>query len=190
MMMVLALRPKMTRNNGYISTVGADAMAATQVSVAWRRMCTRCSSTPRPTPNTVMRMVAQNASRRVSQKRAGMSSSTIDPLERERDLRGQGDDVAVDQADADQELDQQDPTQKHRNPGQQRERPRLRQRRHRLIPAQLARLVLVHAAARLFAQVAPNLRDVAAERLADETISDVRGRGRLMSMMRFTLPGR
>ena len=41
MMMVQALRPKITRKSGYISTVGADAMAATQVSVARRRMLTR-----------------------------------------------------------------------------------------------------------------------------------------------------
>ena len=32
MMMVQALRPKITRNSGYISTIGAEAMAATQVS--------------------------------------------------------------------------------------------------------------------------------------------------------------
>ena len=36
MMMVRSLRPKITRNSGYISTVGADAIAATQVSVASR----------------------------------------------------------------------------------------------------------------------------------------------------------
>ncbi len=41
MMMVQALRPKITRNSGYISTVGAEAMAATQVSVAWRSRVTR-----------------------------------------------------------------------------------------------------------------------------------------------------
>ena len=41
MMMVFSLRPKTTRNNGYISTVGADAMAATQVSVASRKSFTR-----------------------------------------------------------------------------------------------------------------------------------------------------
>ena len=41
MMMVRALRPKITRNSGYISTVGADAIAATQVSVASRSSLTR-----------------------------------------------------------------------------------------------------------------------------------------------------
>ena len=36
MTMVEALRPKITRNSGYISTSGAAAIAATQVSVASR----------------------------------------------------------------------------------------------------------------------------------------------------------
>ena len=40
MMMVVAERPKITRNSGYISTVGAEAAAATQVSVARRRSST------------------------------------------------------------------------------------------------------------------------------------------------------
>ena len=34
--MVIALRPKITRNRGYMSTSGADASAATQVSHARR----------------------------------------------------------------------------------------------------------------------------------------------------------
>ena len=41
MMMVQALRPKITRNSGYISTVGADASAAIQVSVARRHSSKR-----------------------------------------------------------------------------------------------------------------------------------------------------
>ena len=41
MMMVFSLRPKITRNSGYISTVGAEASAATQVSVAIRSSVTR-----------------------------------------------------------------------------------------------------------------------------------------------------
>ena len=41
MMMVRSLRPKITRNSGYVSTVGADAMAATHVSVASRSSFTR-----------------------------------------------------------------------------------------------------------------------------------------------------
>ena len=46
MMMVQALRPKITRNSGYISTNGAEASAATQVSVACCNSLKRCSSTP------------------------------------------------------------------------------------------------------------------------------------------------
>ena len=53
MMMVQALRPKITMNSGYISTIGAEAMAATQVSQACCNSLKRCSSTPPATPNTV-----------------------------------------------------------------------------------------------------------------------------------------
>ena len=78
--MVSALRPKMTRKSGYISTVGADAMAAIQVSVASRSSLTRCSNTPALTPTMVMSTMAQNASFMVWKKRLGTSSSTITRL--------------------------------------------------------------------------------------------------------------
>ncbi len=77
MMMVQALRPKITRNSGYISTVGADAMAATQVSVAWRSRLTRYSSTPSATPTTVIITPAVRASRKVRRNRSPRSSSVM-----------------------------------------------------------------------------------------------------------------
>ena len=52
MMMVQALRPKITMNSGYIRTNGAEASAATQVSQACCSSLKRCISTPPATPNT------------------------------------------------------------------------------------------------------------------------------------------
>ncbi len=77
MMMVQALRPKITRNSGYISTVGADARAATQVSVAWRRTLMRKRRKPSETPTTVIIAPAVNASKKVRRNRSAISSSTM-----------------------------------------------------------------------------------------------------------------
>ena len=77
MMIVEALRPKITRNSGYISTSGAEAIAATQVSVASRTRRLRCSSTPREMPTTLSIRLAASASPLVSRKRGRMSSSTM-----------------------------------------------------------------------------------------------------------------
>ena len=41
MTIVVVERPKTTRNSGYISTIGAEAMAAIQVSVAARKVLKR-----------------------------------------------------------------------------------------------------------------------------------------------------
>ncbi len=49
---VVALRPKMTRNSGYISTMGAAASAPTQVSQARRSVRNRYSSAPSAMPTT------------------------------------------------------------------------------------------------------------------------------------------
>ncbi len=51
MMMVVAERPKITRKSGYIRTVGAEATAATQVSVAPQQL-NLCIITPVEMPNT------------------------------------------------------------------------------------------------------------------------------------------
>ena len=78
MMMVQALRPKITRNSGYISTSGAEAIAATQVSVASRSSLKRCSSTPSAMPTTLSMRLAVNASPQVSRKRRNTCSSSDD----------------------------------------------------------------------------------------------------------------
>ena len=77
MMMVQALRPKITRNSGYISTSGAEAIAATQVSVASRTRRLLCSSTPSEMPTTLSIRLAASASPQVSRKRGRMFSSTM-----------------------------------------------------------------------------------------------------------------
>ena len=77
MMMVQALRPKITRNSGYISTNGAEATAATQVSVASRTIRQRCSSTPSEMPTTVSIRLAASASPQVSRKRGSTCSSRM-----------------------------------------------------------------------------------------------------------------
>ena len=59
---VIALRPKMTRNSGYISTMGAAASAATHVSHASRRIRKRYSSAPSEMPTTVSSRLAQRIS--------------------------------------------------------------------------------------------------------------------------------
>lgn len=73
--MVVALRPKMTRNKGYIRTMDAAARAATQVSVAMRSSATRWSSAPSPIPTTVRSNPAASASPAVSRNRLRTSSS-------------------------------------------------------------------------------------------------------------------
>ena len=75
--MVVAERPKITRKSGYISTVGADAMAATQVSVARRRRSNLCMSAPMEMPNTASKAAAARHSLKVSTKRSSMCSSTM-----------------------------------------------------------------------------------------------------------------
>ena len=77
MMMVQALRPKITMNSGYISTIGAEAMAATQVSQACCSSLKRCISTPPATPNTVSMTPAVRHSVAVSRKRLNTCSSAI-----------------------------------------------------------------------------------------------------------------
>ena len=77
MMMVQALRPKITRNSGYISTSGAEAIAAIQVSVASRTRRLLCSSTPSEMPTTLSIRLAASASPQVSRKRGRMFSSTM-----------------------------------------------------------------------------------------------------------------
>ena len=98
MMMVQALRPKITRNSGYISTSGADAIAAIQVSVASRTSRTRCSSTPSEMPTTLSIRLAASASPQVSRKRARHVLLDDDALEAQHDLGRQRHDEAVDQA--------------------------------------------------------------------------------------------
>ncbi len=77
MMMVQALRPKITMNSGYIRTIGAEATAATQVSQACRSRLNRCIATPMATPTTVSMMPAARHSPIVSMKRRTMCSSTM-----------------------------------------------------------------------------------------------------------------
>ena len=77
MMMVQALRPKITMNSGYISTTGAEAMAATQVSQACCSSLKRCISTPPAMPNTVIMTPAVRHSAAVSRKRLNTCSSVI-----------------------------------------------------------------------------------------------------------------
>jgi hypothetical protein len=51
------------------------------------------------------------------------------------------------------------------------------------------RFVVAHAAARFLAQVAPDLRHVAPERIARHDFEE-RGRGSSIGTMRLSLPGR
>ncbi len=60
------------------------------------------------TPTTVIITPAVKASKKVRRNRSAMSSSVDDAAEGERDLRGQGHDEAVDDADPDQHLDGED----------------------------------------------------------------------------------
>ena len=89
MMMVQALRPKITRNSGYISTSGADAMAAIQVSVASRTIRLRCSSTPSAMPTTLSIRLAISASPQVKQEARKHVLLDQDALEAQHDLGGQ-----------------------------------------------------------------------------------------------------
>ena len=75
--MVVAERPKITRKRGYISTVGADAIAATQVSVARRSNSNLCMIAPMEMPNTASRAAAARHSLKVNTKRSSICSSTM-----------------------------------------------------------------------------------------------------------------
>src|ERR1019366_8048555 len=111
MMMVQALRPKITRNSGYISTIGAEAMAATQVSQACCNSLKRYISTPPGQNGRVGRVL-----------------------------------------------------------------PARRRSRRAAFVVQHVVFLVAHAAARLFAQVVPDLRDVAAEGRAGDDLRGTRAR--------------
>ena len=95
-------------------------------------------------------------------------------LERARDLRGHRHDEAVDHADADQDFDGGDARDERADAERERQQRALRARDHVRAPAM--RLVVAHAAARLLAQVAPDLRHVAAERVARHDFRGARAR--------------
>ena len=87
---VTALRPKMTRNNGYISTIGADANAASHVSHAARRIWSRLSKRPSATPTIVISAPATSVSAVVSRKRWTTFSSTTIRSNASRTCDGSG----------------------------------------------------------------------------------------------------
>jgi hypothetical protein len=72
---VVPLRPKITRNSGYIRTIGADASAATDVSQALRSNRKRNISMPSAMPTTTSSTLAASASCVVCQNRCGTDSS-------------------------------------------------------------------------------------------------------------------
>ena len=74
---VVALRPKMTRNSGYMSTIGAAASAPTHVSHASRMMLNRWSRAPIGMPMPASNRLAHRTSCAVCQKRCSTFSSTM-----------------------------------------------------------------------------------------------------------------
>ena len=134
--------------------------------------------------------VAQSASRAVGQKRCGMCSSTMMRWNAPAICEGSGTMKRLITPTRIRSFDDQR-SRRDQRADAERERQRRCAARARSSPALSAhaRLVLAHAAARFLAQVVPDLRDVAAERLARHDLGRARAR-QVDRTMRFSRPGR
>ena len=180
MMMVQALRPKITRNSGYISTSGAEASAATQVSVASRTRRLRCSSTPSAMPATLSIRLAASASPQVRKNRGRMFSSTMMRSKLITMSVGFGTMKGLIIARPDQHLDQPTRTASRQatpnTNGTTCAGSSARGCSSDVASAPCAASSSLRPAARLLAQVAPDLRDVAAEIVAADDLRAARPR--------------
>ena len=192
MMMVQALRPKITRNSGYISTSGAEASAATQVSVASRiRRLAMQQHAERDADDAEHQARRQRLAAGQQEARQDVLFDD-DALEAHHDLGRHRHDERIDQAGADQHLDHARPAPAGRRCRTRTARPARGSRARALMalaPARAARLVVPACPCSPPRAGRPRSARRSGRTSSLPTISEVRGRGSLISTMRLIWPG-